>query len=77
MLSWIVGRGGLLGSALAHELGHQFDATPVPWGTPTATVSILRSDLARFSSTAGDDGWAIIWAAGRGVVASSANELAT
>jgi hypothetical protein len=33
--TWVVGRGGLVGSAVARrpELD-VFDAAPVPWGTP-------------------------------------------
>ncbi len=76
MLTWIVGRGGLLGGAIARAMSRTFVGLPVPWDDHEAAVDVLESDLARFIRTAGPDDWSVIWAAGSGVVGSTAAELA-
>lgn len=75
MLTWIVGRGGLLGSAVSRAMGTEFVGFPVPWGNREAT-EVLDSDLERFIRAAENDDWSIIWAAGSGVVGSTADTLA-
>jgi UDP-glucose 4-epimerase len=76
MLTWIVGRGGLLGSAVSRTMGPKFMEHPVPWGNHDAAVEVLDSDLERFTRAAHDDDWSIIWAAGSGVVGTTADKLA-
>lgn len=76
MLSWIVGRGGLLGSAISRSTGPKFEDLPVPWENHDAAVAVLDSDLTRFIRTARNDDWSVIWAAGSGVVGSTADKLA-
>lgn len=74
MLAWVVGSGGMLGSALVARAQAQaadvFDADPVPWADPVAAQAVLRADAARFAQTAGDRPWMLLWAAGASVVAS-------
>ncbi|ARG77505.1 hypothetical protein B1T51_26985 [Mycobacterium kansasii] len=76
MLTWIVGRGGLLGSAVSRAMGPTFMHLSVPWEDHDAAVEGLDADLKRFIRTAQNDDWSIVWAAGSGVVGSTADKLA-
>lgn len=70
MTTWVIGAGGLLGSAIARRCADLFPAQPVPWDDTDAAVAVLASEAARFAREAGDDPWRIIWAAGAAAVAS-------
>lgn len=76
---WVIGAGGLLGSALVRTGAGQvrrFDPEPVPWSDPVATSSTLRRQLAAFHAWRRPDApWGVVWAAGSGVIASSAHQL--
>ncbi|OBG95560.1 hypothetical protein A9X05_06995 [Mycobacterium sp. E3298] len=76
MLTWIVGRGGLLGSAVSRAMGRKFMELPVPWENHDAATGVLDSDLERFTRAAGRGDWSVIWAAGSGVMGSTADKLA-
>ena len=76
MHTWIVGRGGLLGSAVSRATGPKFIGLPVPWENHGAAVGVLDSDLERFIRAARNDDWSVIWAAGSGVVGTTADKLA-
>ncbi|MEB3983911.1 NAD-dependent epimerase/dehydratase family protein [Mycobacterium sp. 663a-19] len=76
MLTWIVGRGGLLGSAVSRAMGQKFMELPVPWGNHDAAAGVLESDLNRFIQEARNDDWSVVWAAGSAVVGSTAEALA-
>lgn len=76
MLTWIVGRGGLLGSAVSRAMGPEFIGLPVAWENQDAAVSVLDSDIQRFITEARNDDWSVIWAAGSGVIGSTADKLA-
>lgn len=76
MLTWIVGRGGLLGNALSRALEPTFIGHPVPWHNHDAAADVFDSDLERFIRTAGNDDWSVVWAAGSGVIGSTAGQLA-
>ena len=71
MLTWTVGAGGLLGSALTRHALDPFLADPVPWSDPVGTASALQQNLEQFRMKARDGEWAILWAAGAATVASS------
>lgn len=78
MLAWVIGAGGMLGSAVTRRSGSHveiFDAASVPWRSADA-IAILLSELDRFRHDAGDEPWAVIWAAGSSIVASQADETA-
>jgi UDP-glucose 4-epimerase len=67
--TWVVGRGGLVGSAVARrpELD-VFESAPIPWhGEPGP---VLEAELDRFVAWIGDDPWSLVWAAGAGVMAT-------
>jgi UDP-glucose 4-epimerase len=73
MLAWIIGRGGMLGSALADRAGAHvslFPAARVPWADPQAAGDALADDVARFAAASDGGDWAVLWAAGASVVAS-------
>lgn len=73
MLAWIIGRGGMLGSALADRAGAHvslFPAAPVPWADPRAAADVLAADVERFAAASDEGAWAVLWAAGASVVAS-------
>lgn len=76
MLSWVVGRGGLLGSAISRMVDREFIAMPVPWRDHDAAIAALDSNLDRFIREASSEEWSIVWAAGSGVIGSTAEELA-
>lgn len=76
MRNWVVGSGGLLGSAVSKSLGSKFIGLPVPWSDHDLAAAALESDLERFIGEACDDEWSIIWAAGSGVIGSTAEKLA-
>lgn len=76
MLTWIVGRGGLLGSAVSRAVGSTYVEHPVPWQDHAAATDVLDAELERFTHAAGGDRWSIIWAAGSGVIGSTTETLA-
>lgn len=76
MLVWIIGAGGLLGTALVRAQGRarRFVGRPVPWKDVAAASAVLQADLERFAG-ASDGDWAIVWAAGAGVVGTTRTAL--
>jgi UDP-glucose 4-epimerase len=76
VLTWIVGRGGLLGGAVSRAIGPKFIELAVPWENHDAAAGVLDSDLKRFIKSARNDDWSVIWAAGSAVVGSTADKLA-
>jgi UDP-glucose 4-epimerase len=82
-LSWVIGSGGLLGSALVRTLQANKDPVYVPtesfaWSDGARLQGQLSSALATFAALARAAGlWEIHWAAGVGTMGSSAPELAT
>lgn len=80
VLHWVVGAGGLLGSAVTRCLTARGEATfrgpTVRWAGPDAELD-LRQGLARLVEQAGEDGWQVFWCAGVGVTGSSDAALQT
>ncbi|GAA4485284.1 NAD-dependent epimerase/dehydratase family protein [Microbacterium panaciterrae] len=79
-LHWVVGSGGLLGSAVVRSLrsaGEAVFAGPqVRWATDNAAAD-LRDGLHRLVEAAGVGGWRVYWCAGVGVTGSRAESLRT
>jgi len=69
MLTWVIGAGGLFGSALVRASEHCFTGPAIPWSDPTAALTALTRTLDDFSDKA-EDNWCIAWAAGRVTTAS-------
>jgi len=78
LITWVIGAGGLLGSAISSEIETEnlFPAQPVPWADPDAAELILQQDAHRFCQSAAGDEWAIIWVAGAATVAASPEQAA-
>ena len=74
MTTWVIGRGGLLGSAVSRLVGEPFDAADVPWDDPPAAGARLQADLARFRREADERPWRIVWAAGAATTSTPAPE---
>lgn len=73
--TWVIGAGGLIGSAIARHRGvDSFAAVPIPWDTPDA-ADTLGAELERFVGWVGYAQWSIVWAAGAGVMHTSQDEL--
>jgi UDP-glucose 4-epimerase len=75
-LTWVIGAGGLIGSAVRATAAHPFAAGSVPWSDPGATVATLASDLDRFAEQSAGRRWAIAWAAGAATVSSDESQTA-
>lgn len=75
MHTWIIGAGGLLGSALMRHADSIFRGTPIPWHDPREAGAVLQHDLQDFRSSVETD-WSIIWAAGAATTASGAQAIA-
>lgn len=73
MRTWIIGSGGLFGSALARASTDPFFGARVPWSDIDAATRVLEHSLRDFSaSTTGD--WCVAWAAGRATTVSTQSE---
>ena len=74
MITWVIGSGGLLGSALVRHLDSTFPASPVPWAEPERAAAHLEQETQRFASQLCESPWSIIWAAGAATTSSSPAE---
>jgi UDP-glucose 4-epimerase len=78
---WVIGAGGLLGSAMIRNAPPSvrvFPAPRVPWLSAVDRAQSLRASLVQFHRWRRPaQPWGIVWAAGAGVIASSPEQLAT
>jgi UDP-glucose 4-epimerase len=81
-LTWVIGRGGLLGRSLETALETTFGTTtlwrppePIAWLAPGAGAPDLRRQVGEFLCAAGGRPWSVAWCAGAGVTATSASAL--
>lgn len=80
-VAWVIGAGGLLGSALCRTLHHQGTARfALPerlcWNTPKTLEAQLAEAVQAFSlKVAAAKRWEIYWAAGVGAMSSTADAL--
>ncbi len=78
MISWVIGRGGLLGSRVERQMSTVgaiwFPSRPLQWVSQEAFSETLLATSDEFFERIGDDEWSILWCAGIGVV-SSAEEV--
>ena len=77
MITWVVGAGGLLGSAVVRELGESFQPGPVPWADPGQAAHTLREQAVEFARACGQEPWAIVWAAGQATTSSTHEQTAS
>jgi UDP-glucose 4-epimerase len=79
--TWIIGAGGLLGSALRralHMAGDQvfIPADPLPWLNEERLLVQLEAAVLAFAGTVGaGDTWELYWSAGIGTFASTAEDM--
>lgn len=76
MITWTIGAGGLLGSAIDRRSTTAFTGSDIPWGDPDLARQAISADFARFTRLAGEEPWAIAWAAGSATVGSSSAHTA-
>jgi UDP-glucose 4-epimerase len=78
VLSWVIGRGGLLGSHTERALVTRGDLWVAPrrfdWHLPSASDE-LAAAVPLFARAAGVRPWQVVWCAGVGVVASTQEVL--
>jgi UDP-glucose 4-epimerase len=78
-VSWVVGRGGLLGrgvdSILASRGRTWHPREPFDWQDTAVVAAQLRAACTAFADEVGRAPWQVAWCAGTGVVASEASEL--
>jgi len=81
-LTWVIGRGGLLGQSLEAALDPTGSPEllwrppePIAWLAPSAGALDLRHQVADFLRAAGDRPWSVAWCAGAGVTDSSGQAL--
>lgn len=77
--TWVIGSGGLLGSAVAREhrrRGDHVRTSSVPWADHELAKSMLLQECRDFFDSVGGSTWNIVWAAGAGVNGTSADQFA-
>jgi UDP-glucose 4-epimerase len=84
VLTWVVGRGGLLGRHIEAALVDSGMTTGVwrprrsiRWTDPIRAISDLDAETSRFLDAAADThgGWRLLWCAGSGVIATPEEKL--
>ncbi len=79
MTSWVIGRGGLLGSSVERQLdicgATWTPLQPLQWTNHQAFVETMSVAAGEFFSVVGDGAWSILWCAGIGVVSSNESVL--
>jgi len=77
-LVWVIGSGGMLGAAIVTRLAHgeSFQGSRIPWADSRFALAALTQQLAEFAEAVGpQQSWAIVWAAGAGVIATPPDML--
>lgn len=75
-LTWTIGAGGLIGSAIYAQATNPYQASVIPWADSEAALRALALNLTDFKAQSASGPWTIIWAAGAATVASSESETA-
>jgi UDP-glucose 4-epimerase len=76
LITWVIGAGGLLGSAILRQVEEPFLGSEVPWNNPEAASAALGDDASRFFADTHGKPWAIIWAAGAATVSATSERTA-
>ena len=81
MISWVIGRGGLLGRSVEQrldDLGRTWAPTaPFHWNDQTEFEAEIDKSVSEFIEQVGSEKWSIHWCAGIGVVSSSLEVLSS
>lgn len=75
-LTWTIGAGGLIGSAVVRVSKRPFTGRPVPWSDVEAARTALKQSLHQLAQKCKETGepWAIVWAAGAATVSATDEE---
>ena len=73
MKTWVIGAGGLFGSALARISKDTYTASSIPWSDTAEALAVLETALAEFTASCSTD-WCIFWAAGYATTSSTQAE---
>jgi len=68
--TWIIGSGGLFGSALSRASASTFPSPPIPWSNNQRALEALQESLRTFAAQTTRD-WCIAWAAGHATTSST------
>lgn len=71
MITWTIGAGGLLGSAVQRLNPNAFQAATIPWADTECAKQALDANVREFQRQCADQDWAIVWAAGNAATASA------
>lgn len=77
-LTWTIGSGGLIGSAVVRSAEHPFTSRSIPWSVPEAARAALCESLQDFACKCQETAapWAVVWAAGAATVSASEADAA-
>jgi UDP-glucose 4-epimerase len=82
VIVWVIGAGGLLGSAVVRAARGRGDtvlvSSNIPWSDSAGTVDSIRASARQLMELISSDpsrGWGIIWAAGHATTASDERQL--
>lgn len=75
MTTWVIGRGGLLGHAIATRASDVVPSDPVPWHDLNEARSALQHHYRVFRHVAGESAWTVVWAAGSAVISGTPQEM--
>ena len=79
MISWVLGRGGLLGGSVERQIARSSrvwaPSKQFFWNDVSAFKSEISQSINQFMEFVGTENWAILWCAGVGVVSSSTDVL--
>lgn len=76
MITWTIGAGGLLGSAVVSITPDNFKATKIPWTNTEHAIEAIQANYEEFRELVGIQDWSIIWAAGNATTSSTVKETA-
>lgn len=79
MILWVIGAGGLFGSAIVRAARERrwriFSGSAIKWSDPAETVRTIQDDARRLARGLGyGDAWGIVWAAGQATTVSGQHE---
>ena len=79
MITWVLGRGGLVGSSVEAKLQSRSTVwvpeSPIQWGDQSLFEESFKQAFTQFIQHIAQEDWAILWCAGNSVVSSSPGDL--
>ncbi len=75
MITWVIGAGGLLGSAVTRHCGTRYIPGPVPWKDAPRARKVLHEQARGLEAAAQGSPWRIVWAAGAATTSTSQSEV--